>query len=426
MKVQVKECAIEEKSMIVCCDVGKTEITAFAEVILDGQSHEFFEGFKNRSLDIHSTLENFRDISLNTFGLKGVHVICEPTGGHENRLLATARELGCTTAYVSGEATSKFRTVATNDPEKSDEKDPRIIHSVQKSGVTLTHRVLPEIYRLMRLALASIEDESGRLVVLRNQISATLTQLWPDFSKRIDFLYGKAGEVLVEVYGCDPYLIVNNGWDRFCREILPKSRIKDQTLKNLWADANCSTLHLMGNLERRFLRERLQDLYHDWKAHHEKKEMYKEQLIELYKSTEEYARLSQVACVSDYQMSKLIAETGPLSDFRSSSQILRYAGLNICRRSSGAYVGLSRISKKGRVNLRKTLYQITFSSLIVRNGIYADYYIDTKERLKVGMKAMVSVMRKFLKMIRGLYHSAIPFDLERIHKCRSEYLARTA
>ena len=245
----------------------------------------------------------------------------------------------------------------------------------------------------------------------------------PDFSKKVDFLYSKAGKVLFDVYDCDPYRIVAGGWGRFVREIQAKSRIHDKTLKLLWADANSSTMHIMGSLERTILSARIKELYEEWEDHLKKKEEYKSKLIALYKELEEYERLCEVASVSDYQMAKLIAETGPLRDFQSVDQIMRYAGLNLCRKASGKYVGHTKISKKGRAYLRKSLYQITFSSLIVRDGLYADYYQEAKTRLNVGMKAMVSVMRKFLKMVLGVSRSAIPFDVERVHKCQSRYLA---
>jgi transposase len=245
--------------------------------------------------------------------------------------------------------------------------------------------------------------------------------LWPDYGRRPDFLYGKAGKVLVELYDCDPVLIERNGWDRFRREMLDRSRFHDKTLKEVWSEVLASILHIVPAMERSFLSDRIKDLYSDWRRHFKRKERLKGDLIELYKSLDEYTKLCDVP-VSDYQMAKLIAETGPLADFRHGDQLIRYAGLNLCRNSSGSWVGQTKISKKGRGLLRKILYQIAFSTLVTKKGIYSEFYARKKEDLKFGKKAMVCIMRKFLKMVHGVAKSAIAFDPKRVQTCESEYL----
>ena len=125
--------------------------------------------------------------------------------------------------------------------------------------------------------------------------------------------------------------------------------------------------------------------------------------------------------MSRSRIAKLIAETGPLADFRYANQMLRYAGLNLCRNTSGSWAGQTKISKKGRTLLRKILYQIAFSTLVTKRGVYAKFYQKKKEELKIGMKAMVCVMRKFLNLIHGVARSSMPFDLARVQLCESEY-----
>jgi len=420
MKLSIKEKKVKNNALVLCCDVGKKSINAFGAKERGDEVMELEDVFENKTFGIRSKLEEIMEIAREEFGADHLHVICEPTGGFERQLLKIARSLGCTTAYVSGEATSKLKTTVGNDPEKSDEKDPRIIDAARKSGAVLTHRVLPEAYRTLRLLGEFLDDESQKMVDLRNQISALLVQLWPDYGQRPDFLYGKAGEALVDLYGCDPVLIEGNGWDRFRREMLAHARFHDKTLKTVWAEAVASTLHLSGADERRCLSDRIKDLYSDWRKHARRKEDLKRRFVDRYKSLKEYEKLCEVP-VSDYQMAKLIAETGPLTDFRYANQLLRYAGLNLCRNASGSWAGQTKISKKGRTLLRKILYQIAFSTLVTKRGIYAKFYEKKKEELKIGMKAMVCVMRKFLNVIHGVAKSSIPFDLARVQLCESEY-----
>ncbi len=54
---------------------------------------------------------------------------------------------------------------------------------------------------------------------------------------------------------------------------------------------------------------------------------------------------------------KILAETSPLEQFPHWRALLAYAGLKVRMRSSGKYRGQDKITKKGRVLLRKHLGQ---------------------------------------------------------------------
>lgn len=109
--------------------------------------------------------------------------------------------------------------------------------------------------------------------------------------------------------------------------------------------------------------------------------------------------------ISEKNMAKLLAETGPLSDFNSWRQVLRYAGLNLCERQSGNYQGKTKISKKGRSRLRKILYNIVWP-LVPRHNLYGAYYHRKKDTNRMcGTKAMTVVMRNFLRKFFGWYRA---------------------
>ena len=128
--------------------------------------------------------------------------------------------------------------------------------------------------------------------------------------------------------------------------------------------------------------------------------------------------------ISDRNLARILAETGPLSDFTSWRMLLRYAGLNIQMRQSGQYRGHYRISKKGRPLLRKILGQVVFS-LVRQTGLYGDYY--HRKRLSMpGPKAVVAVMRHFLRKLHGWYRSEQAFDAKRHFTSSASYSERQA
>jgi len=87
--------------------------------------------------------------------------------------------------------------------------------------------------------------------------------------------------------------------------------------------------------------------------------------------------------------------------------------LNIRERQSGYYKGYNQISKKGRSNLRRVLGYIVLP-LVKKKSLYGQVYHAKKDTGMVGNKAMVAMMRKFLRMFYGWYKSGLPFDPNRV------------
>ena len=65
----------------------------------------------------------------------------------------------------------------------------------------------------------------------------------------------------------------------------------------------------------------------------------------------------QMSGFTELTRAKILAETGPLEQFPHWRALLAYAGLKVRMRRSGKYMGQDKITKKGRVLLRKHLGQ---------------------------------------------------------------------
>ena len=103
-------------------DVHKDTLCFFFEV----GGNEYSDTCTNRTTVIEKRLKRYHEIAVEN-GRKNLRVICEPTGQYHNKLMRTARRLGFLTNFVNAEAVSKFRIVETNDNNKTDQKDPRVI-----------------------------------------------------------------------------------------------------------------------------------------------------------------------------------------------------------------------------------------------------------------------------------------------------------
>jgi transposase len=97
----------------------------------------------------------------------------------------------------------------------------------------------------------------------------------------------------------------------------------------------------------------------------------------------------------------IIGEIGDFKKFKTRSEIMKLAGLDLFEISSGKRKGQRRISKRGRSLLRKILYYAAIQT-IRKNGILHDYYTRLTDRGMKRMMALVAVSRKLLGIIYAI------------------------
>ena len=354
-----------------------------------------------------------------------LRVICEPTGGYEQKLLSTARRLGQLTVYVNAEAVNKFRVVESNDTGKNDLKDPHVISMVAKVGKTLTHRLLDERFVVLRREGKAYESAEEQVVGAKCRLHHLVKELFCDLSMKSDFLYTMAGKALVEIFSCDPYRIHRGGYKRFVSTIRKAApRAREAALQQLWKDVESSVRNELPPGLVETLKREVRELWDDLKRYLKRREAIGKRMEELYlKSREKDPKLPcpTKGVITVRSAARLLAETGPLGDFSSARKLMRYAGLNLRMNQSGQHIGENRISKKGRSLLRKILANIAFS-LVRRDRLYGEYYAEKKKSM-AAKKAMNAVMRQFLKKFFGWYRSGEEFDRERFFTCESQLIA---
>ena len=425
MKVTIRSEEFKlEATLVVCFDVSKDKLNYFFcyRDATDGQRRECEAHFSNRTPVIERQLREFRALGQQQ-GLPELLVVCEPTGGYERSLLKTAHRLGLRTAYVNPESVNKLQVVQSNDNGKTDEKDPRTIHTLAAVGKTLKQRPLPEPYLQLRRLHGFYEDEVDAGVRLRGHLQAVLQELFCDYAQSADFLYTKTGKALLDRYGFNPYRIVADRWGQFVRKLQRHSHVRLTVLEAIYQAAKASSLHRASAWEQEVLEQRLRQLYQDWERHEQRKAELRQQMTEIFSRLPEHQTLGGIPKVSAFHLARLVAQTGPLSDFRHSAQLVRLSGLNLRERRSGKYVGQLKISKKGRALLRKVLYQVCFGCLIGKGRLYHAYYQAhvNPQQSHSAMRTMVSVMRKFVKLLHGVHRSRTAFNPARVLVSASEF-----
>lgn len=412
-----------EHVLDICVDVSKAKLNVYYEI----GDQAIDDEWPNTTRQIEARLRHCQRLAQE-HGLRALRVVCEPSGGYQDKLLRTARRLGHLTAYVNGEAVAKFRVVESNDNGKTDLKDPHIIKTLARLHKTLRCRELPEEYQLLRTCGVLYDQAERAIVAVRGGLHRSLLALFCDYSFGKDFLYTVSGRALVDQYGGNPYRIVRAGKTRFERAMRRRApRIRQTTLDRLWDNAITSARHQHSTEYAELLELQVHQLWEEFCLHNQRRDDLAERLVALLQ------RLRQLdpaipeptpGVINAKNLARLIGETGPLGDFASWRMLLRYAGLNIRMRQSGTYRGQYRITKKGRPLLRKILSQIVLP-LVRRQCLYGAFY-HRKRQAMPGQKAMVVVMRHFLRKLHGWYRSGQAFDLQRYFTAASQIQRQAA
>lgn len=406
--------------MDISVDVHKDILNLFFET----GGKEYVDECSNRTQVIERKLESYHAIALGQ-GMKTLRIICEPTGQYHNKLFRTARRMGFFTCFVNAESVAKFRVIETNDTGKTDTKDPRVIRTLGQLNKVITHRIIGEEYLILRKLNKIYDEVDVAITSLRCRLDRLLIELFCDYSFKKDFLYTASGSALIEQYGCNPYKIIEAGYQDFCTFMRKAaSRIKRKTLQRLWEDAQSSALNEQQEGYIEILEMQLQQLISDWLKQIQRKEAIVEKMIavlQLLREKDPHIPPSTPGVINDKNMARLLGETGPLGDFANWRMLMRYGGLNIRMRQSGKYQGQNKITKRGRPLLRKVLQHIVLP-LVRENCLYGRYYHRKKEIEKMpGNKAMTCVARHFLKKFYGWYKSAQAFDAQRFFACETQY-----
>ena len=404
----------------ICCDVGMDQIHIVCPP-LDEQGFGETLTIDNRTDAIRGALQSMRDRAGERRRAR-LRVVAEPTGIYHQLLLRIARSIGLRTALVNAEHVVKMRTVVFGDDGKTDARDPYAIAAVADRGRLIVDRVLPEIYQVMRgwSALYQIAEEA--MIDAKGRVHRALKYLFPDFDFSSDFLYSTSGQAIMKCYEFDPHRLSATTPARLLKRLRQHSRILRSSVDRLLTQARSSATAIPTGPCYEISLQHLRLAWADFLTSHQRREAARTKLEELYASARvEDPRLPapERGVVTACGLARLFAEMGPIDDFESWRQVLKFGGMNIRERQSGRFVGQNKITHKGRAQLRCVAMQLVLP-LVRRGALFGDYYAHKTGVQKMpGPKAMTAVARKFIKMIWGWTRTASAFDATRVFRALS-------
>ena len=87
----------------------------------------------------------------------------------------------------------------------------------------------------------------------------------------------------------------------------------------------------------------------------------------------EVQKITQIKGLGITTASGVVAELGNIKEYRTPKQMIKMAGLSLTENSSGQKKGKMSISKRGRKDLRKILYQAVVGMIRTNEAFHKLY-----------------------------------------------------
>ena len=390
----------KEGTLLVTVDVGVASNTGYCATV-DGQDIKPFK-FEN-------TREGFEKfwhmivVTKNRFGCNEIIAGYESTGPYAEPLASYLMHKPVSIVQVNPMHTKRMKEVNDNAPLKTDDKDPRVIADVIRLGRTLAV-VVPEgdaayLRRLNNARERHVEEQTALL----NQLQQLVFVIFPEFKTVLKNMKCKTARYLLTRY-TTPEKISTASKETLGEEMRKRSRGKyGHKDAALLIDLATNTIGIKEGVMGIML-----DIRHILTQLEAEARFITEIEAEMVVTLQRIpcsSRLLSIKGLGVVSVAGLIGEVGDFSKFRTRSEIMKLAGLDLYEVSSGKRKGQRRISKRGRSLLRKILYYAAIQ-MVKRNGIMYDYYTRLTNRGMLKMKALIAVARKLL----GIIHAVVRDD----------------
>jgi transposase len=383
---------INHKTVIATLDIGKNIQYGYFRAPNGNDVKPFaFYNSKKSYNEFWQKLCQFK----NKEGLEEIVIGFESTGPYAEPLFNFLRKKPVTLVQVNPVHTKRVKELTGNSPNKTDNKDPRVIADVISLGHALT-LVVPQgpAAELRRLTQARERAIKARTSMI-NQLQHLIFVIFPEFLKVLK-ISTKTARHLIKHYTTPEKISVLSL--ESVGQILKKvsrGKLGQDRAKQLHEAAGNSIgisegkqsivfeiKHLIGRIE-------AEDQFID----------RLEKQMHVYLQQIPYSQnILSIKGLAEVTVAGLIGEVADFNKFDTISEVMKLAGLDLYEISSGNHRGQRRISKRGRPLIRKLLFFAAINA-VKSKGIMHAKYQKMLARGMLKMKALVAISRKLLGLI---------------------------
>lgn len=405
-----KVIAITTDTLVVGVDIAKNYQWA-RFVDFRGIEHDRALKFKNSRGGFETILARIREICKKENFAKAV-VGMEPTG-HYWKAFANwlEKQDGIKVVLVNPYATKQAKELDDNSQTKSDKKDALTIAKLVKDGRYFELYLPHDVYAELRGLSTTRTGLNKRKNALKNTITAVMDEYFPEYEEVFKCpLSGKASRHILKT--CPfPKFILELGEDGVTDEI--KKAVKKTVGRKKAAQLIETAKESIGvdygeeaaGLKLRLMLEELELL-------EKQTEELEGQMADALHQTDYADFLLSIKGIGIVTLAACLGELGDPTRFEDSRQMSRMAGYNLVEDSSGKNKSGTKISKRGRKNLRCVLYQMALIMVATNDEMKQLYhYLKTREKAPLRkMQALIVVSKKILALIHTLAKKKENYD----------------
>ena len=409
-----KQLAITDDTLIVGVDIAKNYQWARL-VDFRGIEHDHALKFKNRKDGFDAILTKIRSICKQE-GFKKVVVGMEPTG-HYWKAFANwlEKQTDITVVLVNPYATKQAKELDDNSQTKSDKKDALTIAKLVAQGRYFELYLPHDIYAELRGLATTRTCLNKRKNAIKNTITAVLDEFFPEYVEVFKHpLKGKASRHVLKT--CPfPKFIRELGEDGVTEEIKKavKKTVGRKKARQL-VEAAQESIGVDYGEEAARLKLRL--LINELELLEQQTEELEKQMSCALGKTDYAEFLLTIKGIGIVTLAACLGELGDPTRFDNPRQMSRMAGYNLVEDSSGKNKSGTKISKRGRKNLRSVLYQMALTMVATNDEMKELYnYLKTREKDPLRkMQALIVVSKKILTVIHTLAKKKESYDPDKV------------
>lgn len=337
----------------------------------------------------------------------------ESTGAYGEPLIHYLWKKGVRLVQVNPMHTKRVKELDGNSPNKTDQKDPRVIADIMMLGRTLSVVVPQGAAAELRNLVHARERGLASRTVWINQMHDLVYRVFPELIACMKHIDSKSARYIIR-YHPTPEEIVRLGMKNLS-EILRKvshGRHGNACAQKLWEAAVTSVGIREGRDAILIEIGHLLDLIEQSEKYIEELEHCMETTLRQVPSSTYLFSLKGIGVVS---AASLIGEVGDFAHYRNADELIKFAGLNLYEISSGIHKGMRRITKRGRPLMRKVLYLIAMN-MVRTGGIFHEQYQKMVHRGKPRIQAIIAISRKLLRVAFALVRNQKEYTKSTLRK----------
>ncbi|ODS29852.1 MAG: transposase [Candidatus Scalindua rubra] len=388
--------AVNNKTLIVTVDISKRTNVGYCRCP-DGTDTKPFK-FNNNGQGFNYFWNRITQMK-NTYSMEEVVFGFESTGPYGEPIIYFMKKRDVKLIQVNPMHTKRVKELQGNSPNKTDEKDPKVIADIIELGHALTVAI-PEgpAAELRRLTQAR-ERAMQRRTSLFNQLQDLEFIIFPEFSQVFKNVKTKSAMFILEHFPA-PQDIAK--FKPECLTIVLKKvsrgKVGEERVKKLCEAAKTT----VG------IREGQKSILFEIKETLATIETTERFIAEIEKEIGTHLKnipyskfLLSIKGIGEITIGGLVGEVGDFRNFNTIAEILKYAGFDLFEISSGIHKGQRHISKRGRSLMRKILFFVSLN-VVRKGGIMHEQYQKHLEGGMLKKKALIAISRKMLGIMFAL------------------------